>query len=407
MTWALAASVGPVLGGALTEKVSWRWCFYINRTNIFHKLQEPSNNNFAVPIIGTVFALIFHFLRLETPKTPIWAGLQAVDWLGCLSIIGSTVMLLLGLEFGGVTHPWKSPITICLIVFGIVTAGIFVLIEWKIARYPVMPLRLFSKLSNAASLAAVFLHGMTFVIGTFYLPLYFQGALGATALLSGVWLLPLTGGMAFAASVTGGYIKASGRYLETIWIGFILMTLGFGLFIDLDATKNWPKIVIYQIIAGLGIGPIFQGPLIALQNGISNHDIATATSLLGFTRALATSVGIVVGGVIFQNEFQSHASELKGSLGAQADSFLNGAATASTELVDRLPGPQRTLTRNVYFQSLRNVWYFAVATSGIGLLVILAIRRSVLSKKHEVVKTGLDAEEERRRAHLVKEQRDV
>ncbi|KAG0647649.1 Efflux pump dotC [Hyphodiscus hymeniophilus] len=385
MTWALASSIGPVLGGVLTEKVSWRW----------------------LPIIGLVFVLIFLLLKLETPKTPIVAGLAAVDWLGCLSIVGATVMLLLGLEFGGVTHPWKSAIVICLIAFGIFTAVIFVLIEWKVAKYPVMPLRLFSKTSNAASLAAVFLHGMTFVVGTFYLPLYYQGVLGATALLSGVWLLPLTGGMAFSASCTGGYIKASGRFLETIWIGFILMTLGFGLFINLDDSKNWPKIILYQIIAGLGVGTNFQGPLIALQNGVSGQDIATATSLLGFTRALATSVGIVVGGVIFQNGFQSHASQLQNSLGAAADAFLGGAATASTELVDRLPEAQRAVTRRVYFDSLKNVWIFAVATSAVGLFVIVAIRKSTLSKQHEVVKTGLDAEEERRRTFLVKEEREM
>jgi hypothetical protein len=314
-------------------------------------------------------------------------------------------MLLLGLELGGVVHPWKSAIVVCLIVFGILTIVIFVLIEWKIARYPVMPLRIFSSLSNTASLAAVFLHGMTFIIGVFYLPLYFQGVLGSTALLSGVWLLPLTFGMALSETVTGVSIKRTGRYVEFIWISFILMTLGFGLFIDLEVSRNWPKIIIFQLIAGFGTGPNFQAPLISLQNGVSSQDIATTTALLTFTRNFASSIGIVVGGVIFQNGIQDHATELKDSLGAIADAFLGGAATSSTEIVDKLPDAQRAVARMVYFESLKNVWIFSVAISAMGLLATVGIRKSKLSKEHEVVKTGLDAEEERRRTFLAKEER--
>ena len=361
----------------------------------------------SVPIIGTVFILIFLFLKLETPKTAIWAGLKAVDWFGSLTIVGSTVMLLLGLEFGGVVHPWHSAIVINLIVFGIITAGIFVLVEWKIARYPITPLRLFNSISTTGCLLACFIHGMSFVVGTFYLPLYFQGVLGATPLLSGVWLLPFAGAMSFAASVTGMYIKFSGRFLEPIWLGFILMTLGLGLLISLDVDKSWPKIVIYQIIVGLGVGPNFQAPLIALQNGVSGQDIATATATFGFLRNLASSIGVVVGGVIFQNGIQSHAAELRDSLGPTAELLLGGAATASTGIVDRLPADERAVARDVYFKSLKNVWIFAVAISAVGLLVILTIRKSKLSREHLVVKTGLDAEEAKRRKFLTKEDRDT
>jgi MFS family permease len=411
MTWAVAASVGPVIGGVLTEKVSWRWCFYINRRSPYSSLDLVDESELiissSVPIIGTVFILIFLLLKLDTPRTPIWAGLKAVDWLGSLTVVGSTVMLLLGLELGGVVHPWSSAMVLCLIVFGIVTAGIFVLIEWKIARYPVTPLRLFNTISNTGSLLACFIHGMAFVVGTFYLPLYFQGVLGATALLSGVWFLPFAGALAFAGSVTGMYIKLSGRYLEPIWVGFILMTLGFGLLINLDVDKSWPKIIIYQIITGLGVGPNFQALLIALQNGVSSQDIATATATFGFLRNLASSIGVVVGGVIFQNSIQSHAGELIDNMGQTAELLLGGAATASTGIVDRLPGDERAVARDVYYKSLKNVWIFAVAISAVGLLAILTIRKAKLSREHLVVKTGLDAEEEKRRIFLTKEDRDM
>lgn len=83
-----------------------------------------------------MFVLLYFFLHLDNPKTPVWEGLKAVDWAGSLLVVGATLMLLLGLEFGGVIHPWSSAIVICLIIFGIVVGVLFVLNEWKLARYP-------------------------------------------------------------------------------------------------------------------------------------------------------------------------------------------------------------------------------------------------------------------------------
>lgn len=264
-----------------------------------------------------------------------------------------------------------------------------------------MPLRLFATTSNAANLIACFVHGTVFVAGTFYLPLYFQGVLGASALLSGVWLLPFAAAMALAATFTGIYISVTGRFLEPIWFGFVFLTLGFGLMIDLDVTRDWPKIIIYQILAGLGVGPNFQALMIGLQNGVSPQDIATATATFGFDRNLASSIGVVVGGVIFQNGVQRNAGVLQSALGPAADFLLGGGAIASTESVNDLPQAQKELVRRVYQGAIRDIWIFAVAFSGVGLVVILAIRKSVLSRDHVEVKTGLDAEEERRRANLL------
>lgn len=159
-----------------------------------------------VPITGTAFIILFFFLHLDNPRTPVWDGLKAVDWAGSLTIVGGTLMVLLGLEFGGITYPWGSPTVICLIVFGFVVASLFVLNEWKFARYPVMPLRLFKRRSNIASLGVCFCHGYVFIAGSYYLPLYFQAVLGATPLLSGVYILPFALTLSFASGATGVFM---------------------------------------------------------------------------------------------------------------------------------------------------------------------------------------------------------
>lgn len=143
IVWTVAGGVGPVLGGILTERLSWRWAFWIN-----------------LPVSGCTFLLLFFFLDVHNPRTPIWDGLKAVDWLGSLSILAMTLMVLLGLEFGGATFAWKSPQVLVLLIVGSFISVIFILSEKKLAKYPLMPMSLFGNKSNNAALILTLLHGM-------------------------------------------------------------------------------------------------------------------------------------------------------------------------------------------------------------------------------------------------------
>ena len=312
-------------------------------------------------------------------------------------------MFLLGLEFGGVTHPWNSATVICLIVFGLLVASFFVLIEWKIASNPVMPLRIFGNQSNIAALLVCLSHGLVFIAGSYFLPLYFQAVLGATPILSGVYLLPFALTLSFASAATGVFIRKTGRYLEPIRFGLATMTLGFGLFINLDAQSSWAKIILYQMVAGLGVGPNFQAPLLALQSLIHPRDIGTATSTYGTTRNLAMAVSVVVGGVIFQNQMQKHSTQLVQAVGPQTARLLGGgAAGANVAVVDDLPGPQREIVRDAFASSLSKIWILYVVLGFLGVVASFFISKQKLDKQRYEAQTGLAAEAERREAGKAK-----
>ncbi|KAH8682088.1 major facilitator superfamily-domain-containing protein [Xylariales sp. PMI_506] len=375
MVWAMSSAIGPVLGGAFTTKVSWRWCFYVN-----------------LPISACGFLILVFVLKLHNPKTSMKDGLAAIDWLGSLLIIGGTLMFLLGLEFGGINYPWNSAAPICLIIFGIVTIGLFVLVEKRFAKYPVIPLRLFKTRTSILSFAVCFCHGFVFIAASYYLPLYFQGVLGATPLLSGVYILPFALSLSFASAGVGIITKKTGKYLPQIIFGMVVMTLGFGLYIDLGSVADWPKIILYQIVAGIGAGPNFQSPLIALQSSVERRDIGTATSTFGFIRQLSTSVSVVIGGVIFQNEMQKQYPSLVASLGSSlADELSGGSAGGSVGVVGALQGEEGAIAKAAYWTALKTMFILYTCVGGLGALISPFVGQRVLTKEHKEHKTGLQS----------------
>ena len=346
------------------------------------------------------------FLDLQTPKTPVLAGLRAIDWSGCLLMVAATLLLLFGLVYGGQSFPWNSATVICLIVIGALSFGFFLINEWKVAMYPIIPLRIFNRGSTNACLAVCFCHGFVFIAGSYFLPLYFQAALGATPILSGVYTLPSSLAIAFFSASTGHYIRSTGKVLPPIFFGFALMTVGFGLYIDLDRTSGWAKIIIYQILSGFGIGPLFQSPLIAMQSFVKPGDIAAATSTFAWARMLACSASLVAGQAVFQNVMAKKKAALTASLGATTAAQIGGNnAGANTRIVDQLPAHDRIVAQDAFADSLRYMWIMYTAFSVVGFAAAFWIGYKRLDKQHQETRTGLEAEEAKRREALAERQR--
>jgi hypothetical protein len=312
-------------------------------------------------------------------------------------MIAGTVLLLYSLQVGGVEQPWSSAMVLSFMIVGVFLGVIFVLVEWKVARYPLMPLRIFRHSTIVAALGVACFHSMTLIGGAYFLPLYFQGVLGASPLQSGIYLIPLTISLSLVNCGVGFWVRRTGKYILAMRISTLLMALGFGLFINLPDDYEWAKLIIYQLIAGAGLGPNFQCPLIAMQAAIPQADHAVASSAFNFFRNLASSITIVISTSIFQNQMQRQHDELVINLGPDVADFLAGAnAAANVGIINELADTPRTVARHAFLRGMLGMWIMYVVLAGLAFLCSLFVLAKVLSKRLDITQTGLKAEEEKR-----------
>ena len=373
--WAFAGSAGPLIGGAFVQYKSWRWCFWIN-----------------LPICGATFVLLLLYLDVHNPRTKLSEGVRAVDWFGTVSILAVTLLLLVGLDFGGATFPWNSPKVICLIVFGTLMIGFFVFSEQRLAKYPLMPLSVFKNWSNNATFIVVSTHGIVLIGIEYYLPLYFQSVLQASPLRSGILLLPLIVMQSAVEIIVGTSINRTGRYREFIWAGTILMTLGTGLYIHLGTNTSVAVVVGLEIVGSFGPALLFQGPMVAIQGSVSQVDTAAATASLGFIRSVSMALSIVIGGVVFQNSMDTRQSSLvSAGLSDSVLKALSGSQAAASVGIPRTikDASQRQVVLDAFAWSMRNMFLLYTCLAAVAMVASVFIKHRKLNTEHTETKTGI------------------
>jgi MFS family permease len=237
----------------------------------------------------------------------------------------------------------------------------------------VLPLRIFKDVSNLSALGVCACDSLVFNSVAYFLPLYFQLVLGRSPSLSGIYMLAIAVPLATISFASGYLIERTGRYLEVLQSGLALMTLGIGLLVSLNA---------FLVVVGMGFGPNFGAPLIALQTRIAESDIATGTAAFGFVRMVFGAVGVVVGQVVFQLLVAPLLGEFV-ELGIPADfarRLARGEAVAMAESIGALPHSQMVAVRTGLARALRGTWVFCTVVSAVGLVVSFGIKRQKLQR---------------------------
>ncbi|KAF1814947.1 MFS general substrate transporter [Eremomyces bilateralis CBS 781.70] len=373
--WAVASALGPVFGGIFAERVNWRWCFWIN-----------------LPIDGVAIILLLLFLDVHNPHTPLIQGLLSIDYAGTFTVATATVCVMLGLQFGGVTYPWSSVPVILLLVFGILTFGLFIFTQWKISPSPTIPLRIFSNRSNFSALGVCFFDAIVFNSVAYFLPLYFQLVLRQGPLASGLLMLSLAIPLSVISAASGFLMQRTGRYLELLRSGMALMTLGVGLFISFPGHFDWAKVIVFLIVVGIGFGPNFHAPLIALHSRLEERDIAAGTSTFGFVRMLAGAMGIVLGQVLFAGQMGRRAiTLLMSEVGLNplvVSDLTKGSAITQIEAIKKLERPQQDFVAKQLAGSMSMMWVLYCVFSAVGLIISFGIGKYTMQKEKDTIRLG-------------------
>ncbi|KAL6707245.1 hypothetical protein ACN47E_004233 [Coniothyrium glycines] len=366
--WAVASALGPVLGGMFAQRLSWRWCFYIN-----------------LPIISSSIVVGFFALQFHNPRTDSLVGLASMDWLGILTILCATLLFLVGLQLGN-SASYTSPLVITMIVLGVLAFITFPLTQWwaaKRKRSPIMPLHIFRNLNNISALAVCACDALVFNSIAYFLPLYFQIVLDKTPSMAGVLMLAIAIPLATISFISGHIIEQTGRFLEVLQCGLVFMTVGIGLLISLKLPPDLGRIIGFLLVIGIGFGPNFGAPLIALQTQIEEKDIATGTAVFGFIRMVSAAVGINVGQVVFQATLKpEYHNFIEANLAADfARVLISGEAVSQASAVKGLTNPQQIVIRKGFASALRSMWILYTVVSAVGLCVSFGIKRARLHRE--------------------------
>ncbi len=269
--------------------------------------------------------------------------------------------------WGGTEFPWSSPIVLGLMALAIVLFALLIVQELR-AEDPLLPLRLFRNNVFVIGNSLAFLMGAASVGATIFLPLFLQVVIGATASNSGLLITPMMIGITIGATLTGRFIRLTGRYKMVPLIGLGIAVASFLLFVGVDrATPAW-LYAFYMAALGFGLGPA--GPMvsIAVQNAVELRDLGTATSLTSFFRSMGGSFGVALMGAIL---FAGLTQQTHGvSLGLSASGLLHGGPA----MIAALPDSVRQLIVASFSHSFRYVYFTGAGICALGFALALFIK---------------------------------
>lgn len=364
IAWALGSVLGPLVGGLFVERSTWRWCFWLN-----------------LPICGValLMAIWFFKLKFESTATDFKTKLKRADWLGNFLFITSLTSFLVAISWAGIQFDWSSFQTLVPLCLGALGVLLAIMYELKLAKNPFLRHSVFNGRSAAASYTVAMIQGLEVYMALYYVSFYFSACHFFGPIRTGTSIFPATTLLLPGSAIVSGLISRTGRFRWAIWAGYATSTLATGLFVLWDDKTRTAVWAVCMCLFGLGMGMVLSSVNFSVQAVVEPEDCGQAAAMYAFMRSIGMTLGVAVGGTVFQNVMKGKLKELgvdnATEIAKHAEGFIQQLKHLSTD------GAEDVLRRNVmagYVHGFRGVWIVMTVLCGLGLLVSLLIKKGNL-----------------------------
>jgi MFS family permease len=328
-----------MLGGLITDLLSWHWIFYVN-----------------LPIGAVSLAVIARALR-----RPQQTRRRSIDYLGATLLAAATTALLLVLALGGTEWPWDSP-QLAASAGAAVALGALLVLHLRRTPEPVLPPELFSDRLFVVACTVLALTFMGMAGSSLFFPLFFQLVMGVSASHSGLLTGPMMVGIVISSVVNGRVLLRSGRYKRTQIVGLAAAVAAFAALAWSIATAQSLSAIEPAIFAlGLGLGLVMPNMTIAVQNALPTAHRGVGTATLAFFRSLGGLIGVAGAGAILAQQLHAAGAAASGTGALKPDGLTSAPLS---------PEAQAALVE-VYRHGIAIVFTTGVCIVGLALIFLM------------------------------------